>query len=289
MVAYLSLTFIDRTAMSRVNRLVYILERYLMSDYLKSYAEEINSKFRRLNHLISHAISIGTYHEIVLKNLLEKFISKRFGVKTGFILNPSTKAVSKQIDILIVDENDPAPYFFVEGDFVVVKPDSVVAAVEVKSVLDKNHFLSAMENAVRFRNTGARGTFSVFAYTCASNDLATISGWYEAVDKKSDSFFNYPNCIFILETGYFQLLSSSIAENWGHYFMRADSKDVKADTLVMSYLLTTIVKAVEMRAGKDGNPFEDFGIAESSVEHMVYRFGSKRVLSSINLTGYPGK
>ncbi|MCG9690433.1 hypothetical protein L1D55_01220 [Vibrio sp. Isolate22] len=70
----------------------------------QSYAQELLSKIGRLNHLVKHAPSIGTFHENIVSNYLEGFLSRRFSIKTGFVFNSETNEVSPQLDILVIDE-----------------------------------------------------------------------------------------------------------------------------------------------------------------------------------------
>ena len=104
--------------------------------YLDSFAKELSSKFRRINHLTtSGRTAIGNYHEEILKVALQNFLSKRYSIKTGYIYYDDQN-VSNQIDLMIIDENNSFSYLFQEGDFAIVKPDAVVCAIEVKSRLD---------------------------------------------------------------------------------------------------------------------------------------------------------
>jgi hypothetical protein len=100
----------------------------------QNYAKELLSKFGRLNELIGHAPSIGTFHENIISNYLKSFLPQRFSIKTGFVYNPSTQSASPQLDIIIIDENVPSAYLFKDGDFVVVSPISVVCAIETKAM-----------------------------------------------------------------------------------------------------------------------------------------------------------
>lgn len=101
--------------------------------FYQSFAREMLGKLQRVSYLTNHGPSNGSYHENILKSVLKNFLSKRFSVKTGFIFGE--EYVSSQIDILIIDENEPMAYIFQEGDFAVVIPRAVVAAIEVKTNL----------------------------------------------------------------------------------------------------------------------------------------------------------
>ena len=46
--------------------------------YLDSFAKELSSKFRRINHLTTTGrTAIGNYHEEILKVALQNFLSKK--------------------------------------------------------------------------------------------------------------------------------------------------------------------------------------------------------------------
>lgn len=113
--------------------------------YYNGFAEELNGKFQRLRHLTQHNTASGNYHEEILKVVLRNFLTSRYSVKTGFIYKEGNE-VSRQLDIIIVDESSPAAYIFQEGDFVVVMPEAVVAFIEVKTTLDSTQYGMAVEN-----------------------------------------------------------------------------------------------------------------------------------------------
>lgn len=108
----------------------------LKIDLFKSLAAEMVAKYKRLNYFTNHPGSIGTYHETLLKSTLRQFLPKRYSLKTGFVYIDGQ--VSNQIDILIIDELEPTSYYFQEEDLVVVHPDAVVSAIEVKTTLNND-------------------------------------------------------------------------------------------------------------------------------------------------------
>ena len=114
-------------------------------EYFESFANEITSKFRRLQSIVGHPTTSGDYHEEILRTVLRNFLSKRFSVKKGFIYSGSDK-ISKQIDLMVIDENSPAAYIFQEGDFAVVIPQAVVAIMEIKTTLNAPDFDQSIEN-----------------------------------------------------------------------------------------------------------------------------------------------
>lgn len=114
-------------------------------NYFESFASEIEGKFNRLKLLISDRTASGNYHEEVMRTVLRNFLSKRYSVKTGFVFKDKDN-VSNQIDILIIDENEPAAYIFQEGNFAVVIPEAVVATIEVKTTCNAGDFDKSVEN-----------------------------------------------------------------------------------------------------------------------------------------------
>ncbi|OIO47609.1 MAG: hypothetical protein COU83_02790 [Candidatus Portnoybacteria bacterium CG10_big_fil_rev_8_21_14_0_10_40_22] len=150
-------------------------------EYFESIAAEIISKFRRLQSIVRHPTAYGDHHEEILKTVLRNFLTKRFSVKKGFIYVGHGK-VSRQIDLMIIDENSPAAYIFQEGDFAVVLPQAVVAVMEIKTTLNVPDFEKALENvssAKSLMEFPANLTGIVFAYdgTNPTNDVLDV--WFK--------------------------------------------------------------------------------------------------------------
>ena len=150
-------------------------------EYFESFANEITSKFRRLQSIVGHPTASGDYHEEILRTVLRNFLSKRFSVKRGFIY-AGPNQLSRQMDIMIVDENSPAAYIFQEGDFAVVIPEAVVAVMEVKTAFNASEFDQSLENiasAKRLMGFPANLTGIVFGFdgTEPTNDI--LDGWFK--------------------------------------------------------------------------------------------------------------
>ena len=94
-------------------------------------ARELLSKLRRLSAFTGHGASIGATHEEFVREAIRPLLSRRFSLKTGFVY-VSEEMVSPQGDIIIVDESDPAPYFFQLGELVVVHPRAVAMVIDYK-------------------------------------------------------------------------------------------------------------------------------------------------------------
>lgn len=155
------------------------------TSYFDSFSAELNGKFKRLRHLIRNNQADGNYHEEIIRVVLRNFLTKRFSVKTGFIFQDDEN-VSKQIDILIVDENSPAAYVFQEGEFAIVMPEAVVAVAEIKTTLSSKEHDQAVQNiasAKRLFDNPFAHPGLIFGYQSDQDDSKKVS------DDKADRWF----------------------------------------------------------------------------------------------------
>lgn len=114
-------------------------------EYQKSIALEFNATKNRIRYLIgsAHWGEDGRYKEIILMNFLKRFLPNNIKVGTGFIKDGDN--ISTQIDIIIYDSS--FPLYFIENDFIIVQPKSVLAIIEVKSNPDRNTIAEAVFKA----------------------------------------------------------------------------------------------------------------------------------------------
>src|SRR3989304_7115930 len=115
-------------------------------DYYSSIADEFMSKYNRVKDIIGvrHWPSVGYSREEILRSFLKEYLPRRFDISTGFVYRNSNE-VSKQVDILIWDSHRFPP-IYCQGDLVIVKPEAVVAAIEVKSTSGKKEITKALKN-----------------------------------------------------------------------------------------------------------------------------------------------
>jgi hypothetical protein len=123
-----------------------------------SYTKEVEARLGRLDKLVggAHYLSVGNYKEQVIRDQLESITPRKYSVNTGFVVANERGSIirSKQIDVLIWDSTNFSP-ILKAGDFVVIQPEALRAAVEVKGVLDHDEFDNALENLeslTRFSN-----------------------------------------------------------------------------------------------------------------------------------------
>lgn len=112
---------------------------YRRRDYLATFTSELQAKSRRIDLLIGHSGTVGSYREELLRGLLRQLLPRRYEATTGFI-----EGCPRQLDIIVWDVENYAPLFR-EHNFVVVPLASVRAVIEVKTTLTRNTLLKGME------------------------------------------------------------------------------------------------------------------------------------------------
>lgn len=117
-----------------------------LESYHKSISEEFKVCQNRVRNIIGeiHWGEDGRYKEIILMNILRRYLPKHISVGTGFILC-SNGGISKQIDLVIYDNRYPV--IFSEGDFVIVSPNNVLGIIEVKTKIPSNMIPSVLDSA----------------------------------------------------------------------------------------------------------------------------------------------
>lgn len=117
--------------------------------YHKLTSNEIIALKDKVRNLITHWGEEGRYKEAVLKNVLNRFLPKRYAIGTGFVVkqteNRGEHLTSRQIDLLIYDVE--SPILFSEGDFVILTPDAVKGIIEVKANLQNQNLTNVLHQA----------------------------------------------------------------------------------------------------------------------------------------------
>jgi len=115
--------------------------------YFQSYSNELDAVKNRVRNIIGHKhwVSDGTHKEVILQDVLRRFIPDNFEVSSGFIINDDGSDSSKQIDILIYDRS--SPIFFKSTNFVIIPRQYVKALIEVKTgISSEMKMKNALEN-----------------------------------------------------------------------------------------------------------------------------------------------
>jgi hypothetical protein len=118
-------------------------------EYHKTTTRELLILTNKVRSLIDHWGEDGRYKEVVLKNIIKRFLPEKFTIGTGFVVkqteNRGDHMSSRQIDLIIYD--DASAVLFKEGDFVIVTPDSVRAIIEVKANLYNQRLTDVVHRA----------------------------------------------------------------------------------------------------------------------------------------------
>jgi hypothetical protein len=164
----------------------------------------MDSAHRRMEaalDLISHKPSRGALAENLVRELIDSFLPKRWASGTGFVIG-AEKSSSLQLDVLLFDQTNYAPYYRDEH-LVLLPAGTGPAAVEVKSILTKDSIFEAFENIASLKRIDGSAKGSIFAFrgvepqTLASHLRAFID------DAKANGTFNprtLPDMICALES-----------------------------------------------------------------------------------------
>lgn len=156
--------------------------------------ESFRSRIDLLERVIerAHYPSLGRYKERLLAQLIRDYIPTRYEVGTGFVLfphedfsppgglenhdplNKSAFTVSRQCDILVVDSSTVPPVFR-DGDFLVVRPEAVIAVVEVKGSLTGRGTSSILKS---FSDFGQKWRNTQLFYKDHNQPLTPVPGLF---------------------------------------------------------------------------------------------------------------
>lgn len=141
---------------------------------LEAYHKSISNEFKicknRVRNLIGnrHWGEDGRYKEIILMNILKRFLPKQLSIGTGFVIGEND--CSKQIDLIIFDNR--FPIIFSEGDFVILSHQNVVGIIEVKTRVLMTNILEIVATSNYNGNIIGQGKFNgIFAYEVEHNVL----------------------------------------------------------------------------------------------------------------------
>jgi len=138
-------------------RLIYSLRLALGMAIFDKWSKQVVGLLRagaKVSSTIStHGDIIGDAREVLVRDILARLLPSNMVVGTGQIVD-SDERISKQIDIVIYRGDFPVLRSFGSADVFLL--EGVVAAIEVKSTLDKKNFLEALENCRSVRKLFAQ-------------------------------------------------------------------------------------------------------------------------------------
>ena len=178
--------------------------------YIESLGNELLAKYRRLDSVLTHAPSKGTYHEKILRNMLKGYLPSTFSVGEGFIINQQA-VTSPQLDILVVDNLDPRSFGYKEDDFFIASDLAACCFGEVKTMPTRSEFIKAfhkLAQASQVLELPGRTTSFMFCYDAPVGKKAFF-GWLQKAleslpDPDNTKPWHLPDYIFCLKLGIMQ-------------------------------------------------------------------------------------
>jgi len=120
------------------------VDNNILSQYYKGILTQLNSEVQLINRIFNHSGIKGEGNETAIRNLIEKFIPKKYGVSSGVIIDKKGNQ-SRQCDIVIYD-NYNYPELLSMSTSKLFPIDLVYAVIEIKTSLDIGKSKIAIEN-----------------------------------------------------------------------------------------------------------------------------------------------
>lgn len=212
--------------------------------YIESIANEVLAKYRRLDSILEHAPSRGTYHEKILRDVIRNYLPSTFSTGEGFIINFDGRT-SSQLDVLIVDNIDPRSFGYKDDNFFVASDIAAACFGEVKTYCKKREFEESYEKlvdtATLLSEPSGRATSFMFCYDAYATE-ETFRKWVEdktkrLVDSGRYKPWHFPDYFFCLKKHV--LLERETGSNYVLYNAKRRKKDSTSNVvqlLTMSYL-----------------------------------------------------
>ncbi len=115
----------------------------LIKDYSTSLVKALFEKVKSIQKL-NHKLTKGELRELFLNDLLVNFLTEQFGVGTGVVID-SYGNESKQTDLIIYDKRI-LPAIIKNSNLGTYPIESVLAVIEVKSILGKKELIKTNSN-----------------------------------------------------------------------------------------------------------------------------------------------
>jgi len=146
--------------------------------WLRLYSENLANSYRA-SGLIQHCVTKGETREGQVLGFLEQLLPKRAAVERNVVIADSQDVQSPKFDAVLLDRLY-WPRLFQQDDTAVVMLESVLAAIEVKSMLNTAEIKDVFQKSAALRGMKCAGkgsgpcppVVSAFAYTCDNLLLA---------------------------------------------------------------------------------------------------------------------
>lgn len=214
---------------------------------LQEYHKSINDEFKilqnRVRNLVTHWPEDGRYKEIILQNILKRFLPKNIDVLTGFCIRAIDRGrseQSKQIDIILYDT--AFPVLFREANFAIVPPEGIVGIIEVKSNINNQpieEIVSTCNYNGSFIYDGQKRQHEIF------NGIFSYDGEFKDVyaQKLRESYNSIsPNTAGYSAINFVSINNHFVRRNWVNPGYSLYQLDGLSFSYFISNLLETITK-----------------------------------------------
>lgn len=198
----------------------------ILAKYYEGILNQLRGEVDFINEVFHHQGLKGEGNETALRNLLKKFIPRKYGIGSGIIIDREGTP-SRQCDIIIYD-NQNYPELLSLTSVHIYPVDFVCATIEVKTSLDSKQARTAIENITSVRSlkfiedsfrtfpTDAVSEITkdttlweenrtippigiVFAYRSNTVNYETFANWFKNKDVEETEY--WPSHIFCLDQG----------------------------------------------------------------------------------------
>jgi len=165
-----------------------------MENVAEHYANELNAKFRTLNHFVTHAGEIGRAHETFLRGILTRFLPLDLRINSGFVASPNW--TSRQQDILI--HSSKFSTLFEVGDCIVIDHNSFIGAIEVKTKISSaKQFIEILEIQAQLREQIRQpALFAIYSWNTVSLNRLLDGLWQFVKNNPKKNSNLLPNLIY---------------------------------------------------------------------------------------------
>jgi len=113
-------------------------------EWAKSIQNRLNVEYEESKSVLNHPGALGAIREEIVRNILESFLPPLVQIGTGQVID-SAGVLSNQVDIVIA--KGAAPAFRFKGAISAFLYETVLATIEVKSMLYQDKLVEALENS----------------------------------------------------------------------------------------------------------------------------------------------
>lgn len=200
----------------------------LLNVYYDGVTQQIKSEFEFINNCIEHQGEKGNANERILRDLIVKFLPKKFGIGSGIIIDQDGKQ-AKQSDLIIYDTY-LYPMIFGLTSTHLFPIDIVYATIEIKTTLNSEAASKSIANIQSiktlnyikdpFPHHGASANAAlsisiknptspigcVFGYRSSCEAFKTFQEWFIDKENYQSDYTAFPDLIASMDQGFISKL-----------------------------------------------------------------------------------